>query len=231
MPPCTADTVVIAAQRGFCKLSLISLQEQYVLLVPKPSLQLTKVTILLMADGRWWQLLIPPYNYSGNIYHPGMVAHTRNPSTQESKAHQTTKRTQGMCQPPSLNKRRLALRRSNLSSLHEVPALPSFFLFCQDAKRWGFPELYIPAVWIWLLPCFSGMLRRTLLLWGRLFNYLFVLQSRVPLPSSECLGIHPAAQTGLEFRDLRDSAFWVQQSKAHPNMPGWRGTVDLSSRE
>lgn len=44
--------VVIAAQRGFCKLSLVSLQEQYVLLVPKPSISPASQRHHSL-DGRW----------------------------------------------------------------------------------------------------------------------------------------------------------------------------------
>lgn len=113
--------VVRGAQYRWCKLSLISLQEQYVLLAPKPPLQLPTDTILLMADARW-QLFIAPYHYLENVDHPGLVAHTTNLSIQEAKSHQATKRTMTcvalhLSTYQSVNTRRLALRRSDLSGL------------------------------------------------------------------------------------------------------------------
>lgn len=49
--------VVIAAQRGFCKLSLVSLQEQYVLLVPKPSISPASQRHYSL-DGRWQMMAV-----------------------------------------------------------------------------------------------------------------------------------------------------------------------------
>lgn len=51
-PHARQTQVVIAAQRGFCKLSLVSLQEQYVLLVPKPSISPASQRHHSL-DGRW----------------------------------------------------------------------------------------------------------------------------------------------------------------------------------
>ena len=56
---------------------------------------------------------------------------------------------------------------------------------------------------------FLHAVRDSVVLWEfiHLFVCLFVLQNRVSQHSSDCLGIHPTEQTGLEFRDMPDSAF------------------------
>lgn len=114
-----------------------------------------------------------------------------------------------MCRPSSLNTRRLALRRSDLSSLREVPAFPSLLSVLPRCKKVGGGGkstflLCGSGCYHAFLACCEGLCG---FVGGYSFVCLFVLQNRVSQHSSDCLGIHPTEQTGLEFRDVPDSAF------------------------